>query len=120
MYITYSILLFKDTDLRRFIFIYSQTPFRLSYEVYETIKVIRIELTEEETQALKYERYHYLHPRVPRKMKAPWLKSLGLSHNEICRRAEISANTLCTYRWEHQQGGGHRGVEADAVSPIAK
>lgn len=37
--------------------------------------MIRIQFTEEEKQALNYERYHYPHPRVQRKMEALWLKS---------------------------------------------
>jgi len=38
-------------------------------------------------------------------MEALWLKSQGLSHNEICRLTGISANTLRGYLREYQQGG---------------
>jgi len=67
--------------------------------------MIKIEFTEEEMQALKYERYNHSHPRVLRKMEALWLKSQGLSHNEICRLTGISPNTLRGYLREYLQGG---------------
>jgi hypothetical protein len=51
--------------------------------------MIEIEFTEEEMQALNYERYHHPHPRVQRKMEALWLKSQGLSHKDICRLTGI-------------------------------
>ena len=56
-------------------------------------------------QALNYERYHHLHPRVQRKMEAFWLKSQKLSHNEICRLTGISSNTLRRYLREYLRGG---------------
>ncbi len=67
--------------------------------------MIKIEFTEGEMQALNYERYNHPHPRVQRRMEALWLKSQGLSHNEICRLTGISANTLRGYLREYQQGG---------------
>jgi hypothetical protein len=54
--------------------------------------MIKIEFTEEEKQALDYERYNYPDPRVQRKMNALWLKSQGMSHKEICRLTGISPN----------------------------
>jgi len=67
--------------------------------------MIKIEFTEEEMQALDYERYNHIHPRVLRKMEALWLKSQGLSHKEICRLTGISLNTLRNYLQAYQQGG---------------
>lgn len=67
--------------------------------------MIKIEFTGEEKQALEYERYNYPHPRVPRKMEALWLKSLGLSHKEICRVTGFSPNTLRSYLRAYQRGG---------------
>ena len=67
--------------------------------------MIMIEFTEEEKQALNYERCNHLHPRVQRKMEALWLKSLGLSHKEICRLTGVSSNTLRSYLRAYQQGG---------------
>ena len=68
--------------------------------------MIEIEFTEEEKQALNYERYHHPHPRVQRKMEALWLKSQKLSHKEICRLTGISPNTLRKYLQAYQQQGG--------------
>jgi transposase len=70
--------------------------------------MIEIEFTEEEMQALNYERYHHPHPQVQRKMEALWLKSQKLSHEEICRLTGISPNTLRRYLREYQR----RGIEA--------
>jgi len=67
--------------------------------------MIKIEFSEEEKQALDYGRYNYPDPRVQRKMGALWLKSLGLSHEEICRVTGISPNTLRSYLRAYQQGG---------------
>ncbi|MFZ2070857.1 MAG: transposase [Halobacteriota archaeon] len=43
--------------------------------------MIKIEFTEEEKQALDYERYNYPDPRVLRKMNALWLKSQEMSQH---------------------------------------
>ena len=67
--------------------------------------MIEIEFTEEEMQALNYERYHHPLPQVQRKMEALWLKSQKLSHKEICRLTGISSNTLRSYLRAYQQGG---------------
>ena len=56
--------------------------------------MIAIDFTEEDIEALDYERYHHPHPRVQRKMEALWLKYQGLPHNQITRLAGISPNTL--------------------------
>jgi len=43
---------------------------------------------------LNYERYHYPHPLIQRRMESLWLKSQGLKQEEICRLTKISPNTL--------------------------
>jgi transposase len=67
--------------------------------------MIKIEFTEEEIQALNYERYHHPHPHVQRKMEALWLKSQELTHKDICRLTRISPNTLRNYLREYIRGG---------------
>jgi transposase len=52
-----------------------------------------------------YERFNHPHPRGMQKMEALWLKSQGLSHNEICRLCRISPNTLREYLREFIDGG---------------
>jgi len=66
--------------------------------------MIRIEFSEEEKQALDYERYHHPHPHVQRKMEALWLKSQKLPHKDICRFTGISKHTLCTYLEAYKEG----------------
>jgi transposase len=79
--------------------------------------MIEIEFTEEEMQALNYERYHHPHPQVQRKMEALWLKSQKLSHEEICRLTGISSNTLRRYLREYQRGGIEALKELNVYQP---
>jgi transposase len=67
--------------------------------------MINIDFTEEEMQALNYERFHHPEPHVQRKMEALWLKSQKLSHNDICRLTGISPNTLRGYLRAYLKGG---------------
>lgn len=67
--------------------------------------MLQIEFSEEEIQQLNYERYHYPHPRIQRKMEVLYLKSRGLPHQEICRLCQISKTTLVNYLRQYQQGG---------------
>jgi transposase len=67
--------------------------------------MIKIDFTETEKQTLNYERYHHPHPRVQRKMEALWLKSQGISQQDICRLTGISANTLRNYMRDYLDGG---------------
>jgi len=67
--------------------------------------MINIDFTEEEMQALKYERFHHPDPHVQRKMEALWLKSQKLSHKDICRLTGISPNTLRGYLRAYLKGG---------------
>lgn len=79
--------------------------------------MINIEFTEAEKKALNYERYHHPHPHVQRKMEALWLKSQGLSHEEICRLADISPNTLRSYLRDYQAGGLDKLKEVNFSQP---
>jgi len=67
--------------------------------------MITIEFTEDEKQALHYERFHHPHPRVQQKMEALWLKSQELPHKMICQLTNISKPTLCQYLKDYQAGG---------------
>lgn len=67
--------------------------------------MIRIDFSDEEIEALKYERYYHPHPRVQRKMEALLLKSQGLPHKQICQLTGISANTLRHYLRAYIEGG---------------
>ena len=68
--------------------------------------MLRLEFSESDITALDYERYHHPHPRVQRKMEVLYLKSQGLSHQEIRRLCRIgSKTTLVRYLREYEAGG---------------
>jgi transposase len=67
--------------------------------------MIKLTFTQEEIDALHYERLHHPHPRVRLKMEVLLLKSQGLSHSAITKHARISANTLRNYLREYAEGG---------------
>jgi transposase len=66
--------------------------------------MIRIDFTDDQIEALKYERYFHPHPRVQRKMEALLLKSQGLPHKQICQISGITANTLRQYLRDYIEG----------------
>lgn len=67
--------------------------------------MIKIEFTPKEIDALEYERYHHVDPKVQKKMEALYLKSQGITHQEICRLGRISEPTLVAYLKQYQAGG---------------
>ena len=68
--------------------------------------MIQIEFSEADIAALEYERYHHPHPHVQRKMEVLYLKSQGLSHQEIRRLCRIrNKATLVSYLREYEAGG---------------
>ncbi len=75
--------------------------------------MIRIEFTPEMVAELKYERYHYPHPKVQQKMEVLYLKSQGLAHQEIRRLCNISKTTLSVYLKQYQEGGVERLKQLD-------
>lgn len=79
--------------------------------------MIIIEFTEAEKEALNYERYHYPHPRVQKKMEALWLKSQKISHKEICKLTGISGNTLRDYIHDYIEGGIEKLKEINFYRP---
>lgn len=81
------------------------------------VKMIKIEFTEAEKEALNYERYHHPHPRVQKKMEALWLKSQGISQKDICRLTGISANTLRDYIRDYLDGGIEKLKEINFYRP---
>jgi len=67
--------------------------------------MLRIDFTQEDIDQLHYERYHYPHPLVQKKMEALYLKSQGMKHKEICSLCQISKTTLTGYVRQYQLGG---------------
>ena len=67
--------------------------------------MIRIDFTEEQIADLNYERYHHPHPRVQQKMEVLYLKSQGLSHQDIRQLCQISKTTLTVYLRQYLESG---------------
>ena len=79
--------------------------------------MLSIEFSEEDKQALLYERFHHPHPRVQIRMEALWLKSQGMEHQAITQLVGISANTLRSYLRAYQSGGIERLKEIRFYRP---
>lgn len=79
--------------------------------------MIRIKFTDEEIQALRYERYHHPHPRVQRKMEALWLKSQGEKHKRIAQLTGVSINVVTQYFKEYKTGGIEKLKELNFYRP---
>lgn len=67
--------------------------------------MIQIDFSTEEIDELHYERFHHPHPRVQRKMEAPYLKSQKYPHKEITKLLRISEPTLLSYLRDYKEGG---------------
>jgi transposase len=60
---------------------------------------------EDDRKAFDHDRYHHPHPHVQRKMEVLWLKSHGLSHQQIARLAGVSVRTVQRHLDDYLQGG---------------
>jgi transposase len=69
------------------------------------VGMIRIVFTQEQVADLAYERYHHPHPRVQQKMEVLYLKSQGMSHQDIRQLCNISKTTLTVYLRQYLDGG---------------
>ena len=67
--------------------------------------MLHIEFTEEQINELRNERYNHPHPHVQRKMEALFLKSQGLSHEQIGKLVGVCQDTLREYFYQYQRGG---------------
>src|SRR5512142_1693052 len=63
-----------------------------------------ITFTAEDRRALAHERYYHPEPRVQRKMEVLWLKSHGLTHDQIATYADVSRRTVQRYLDEYLEG----------------
>ena len=68
----------------------------------------RFTFTPDVRDALRHERYHHPHPRVQQKMEVLWLKSQGLTHEDIARFADVSRRSVQRYLDDFAQGGLER------------
>lgn len=67
--------------------------------------MIQVEFSPTDIDQLRFERYHYPHPQVQKKMEVLYLKSQGLPHKEIRRLCSISKTTLTVYLRQYQADG---------------
>ena len=59
----------------------------------------------EDRQELAHDRYHHPDPRVQRKREVLWLKSHGLSHDDIATSADVSRRSVPRSLDEYLEGG---------------
>jgi transposase len=71
----------------------------------QAVAMRRFTFTAEDLDAIRHERYHHPHPRVQQKMEVLWLKSQGLTHEDIARLAGVSRRSVQRYLDEFAQGG---------------
>jgi len=64
----------------------------------------RFTFTAEVLASIRHERYHHPHPRVQQKMEVLWLKSQGLTHEDIARLADVSRRSVQRYLDEFAEG----------------
>lgn len=64
--------------------------------------------TPEALDTIRHERYHHPHPRVQQKMEVLWLKSQGLTHEDVARLAAVSRRSAQRYLDEYADGGLER------------
>src|SRR5512144_1930503 len=67
-----------------------------------------ITFTADDRNALAHDRYHHPDPRVQRKMEVLWLKSHGLTHDQIATYADVSRSTVQRYLDQYLAGGLQR------------
>jgi transposase len=59
--------------------------------------MIKITFSSQEILELHENRFKYPHPRIQMRFEAIYLKSMGLSHTEICRLCQITKATFVKY-----------------------
>ena len=67
--------------------------------------MVRIDFTKEEIEQLNYERYHYPHPKVQKRMEALYLKALNYPHHEIAKIVGVTPTTARGFFKCYQENG---------------
>lgn len=67
--------------------------------------MIKIEFTEGHIKELHFQRFNHPHPRIQLKMEVLYLKSQGLSQNNIANLAKVSTETIRKYIKQYKKGG---------------
>src|SRR4051812_34211649 len=76
-----------------------------------------ITFTADDRRALAHDRYYYPDPRVQRKMEVLWLKSHGLTHDQIATYANVSRRTVQRDLDEYPRGACHACAIAGGITP---
>ena len=76
-----------------------------------------ITFTADDRNALAHDRYHHPDPRVQRKMEVLWLKSHGLTHDQIAAYADVSRRTVQRYLDQYYEGGLPHCAAAGGITP---
>jgi len=79
--------------------------------------MIKIKVTEEDRQLLRYERYNHPHPRVMLKMDVVYLKDLGLKNDLVRKITGVCGNTMREYLKQYMEGGIDRLKEVNFNKP---
>jgi transposase len=79
--------------------------------------MIKINISEEEKQLLRHERYNHPHPRVMLKMDVVYLKSLGLKNDLVSEITGVCGNTMREYLKQYLAGGIDRLKEVNFYKP---
>src|SRR5512138_1509833 len=64
--------------------------------------------SDDDRLALAHDRYYHPDPRVQRKMEVLWLKSHGLTHDQIATYADVPRSTVQRYLDQYLAGGLQR------------
>ena len=67
--------------------------------------MITVEFSEQDLNAIAYERFHHPVLRVQCRMEVLWLKSQGISHQRIAKLAGVCGNSVTKYLKMYRQGG---------------
>ena len=67
--------------------------------------MIKVRISEQDFEIIKHERFNHPVPRVHQRMEVLWLKSQGLSHQQISKLAGVCDNAVTKYLRLYNQGG---------------
>lgn len=79
--------------------------------------MINVEISENDIEIIKNDRFNYPHPRVQKRMEVLWLKSKQLPHNQIAELSNVSFNTVTNYLHMYKEGGIEKIKEINFYKP---
>lgn len=67
--------------------------------------MIKVTISDQDLETIKHERFNHPIPRVQRRMEVLWLKSQGLSHQQICKLSGVCDKAVTKYLRLYRNGG---------------